>query len=924
MLGLLKKVFGTANERELKRLRPMVDRINQLEEKVSSYTDPKLQAKTAELREKLDKGASLEELLPMAFACVREASKRTLGMRHYDVQLVGGVVLHDGKIAEMRTGEGKTLVATLSCYLNALAGKGVHVVTVNDYLARRDADWMGQIHRFLGLSVGVIVHDLSDEDRRRAYGADITYGTNNELGFDYLRDNMKFEVQNRVQRGLQYCVVDEVDSILVDEARTPLIISGPAEKSSDLYYKINAVIPFLKRDEDFLVDEKSHTATLTDSGVDKVETRLKLDNLYEADNVDILQHVHQALKAHTLYKRDVTYVVEQGKVVIVDEFTGRKMPGRRWSDGLHQAVEAKEGLRIEEENETLATVTFQNFFRLYKKLGGMTGTADTEAAEFDEIYKLRVVVIPTNKPMIRKDFDDRIYKNEPGKWRAVCEEIVGAHDKGQPVLVGTTSVEKSEYLSGLLTKRGVVHNVLNAKYHEREAHIVAQAGRKGAVTIATNMAGRGTDIVLGGNFEVLAADAVGTHEGPEYEAQAKALKPICEAERQDVLTAGGLFIIGTERHESRRVDNQLRGRAGRQGDIGTSRFYLSLDDELMRIFAGDRLKSLMERLNMPDDEPIEARMVSRAVEGAQKRVEARNFDMRKNVLEYDDVMNLQRKAIYGLRDRVLVSHEEHQLVLEAIDAVVERMADEHFPESASQEHFDVEGFKNVTKQHFTVAADLSGVESPTFEGYRDYVAAQVRAAYEKHEQELCAALMRAAVAQGATATPEVARERWRFFERERYLRAIDKLWRHHLRVMESLREGIGLHGYGQRDPKIEYKKQGHELFLMMADKIKDNVTEVLFRAEGPTEEEIQRMRAVRLEEERRIMERHAQAMADQQAAQSAASTRVVHQGGTYTKDDLEKIGRNELCPCGSGQKYKKCHEGRTADLKALLLKKTPA
>jgi len=916
MLKWMTKVFGTANERTIKKLKPLVVKVNELEDKTRKYTDAQLQAKTAQFKEKIDQGANLDELLPSAFAVVREAAWRRMGMRHYDVQLIGGIVLHQGKIAEMKTGEGKTLVATAPVYLNALAGKGVHVITVNDYLASRDAEWMNHVYGWLGLEVGTIVHGLNDGERQRAYGADITYGTNNEFGFDYLRDNMKFSLDRRVQRGLNYCIVDEVDSIRIDEARTPLIISGPAEKSSDWYYKINAVIPFLKREEDFLVDEKSHTATLTESGVDKVESRLKIDNLYEVDNIEILHHVHQALKAHTLYKRDEKYVVEGGKVVIVDEYTGRKMPGRRWSDGLHQAIEAKEGVTIEEENETLATITFQNYFRLYDKLSGMTGTAETEAGEFAEIYKLDTVVIPTNRPIARKDHNDLIYKTEEEKWYAVADEVIDCHKRGQPVLVGTTSVEKSEYLASVLRKNDVPHNVLNAKFHEMEATYVAQAGRLGAVTIATNMAGRGTDIVLGGNPEFMAKLEVDAEEGPEFDEVFARYKEECNAEREQVLAAGGLHIVGTERHESRRVDNQLRGRAGRQGDPGSSRFYISLDDELMRLFGADRIRKVMETLRMPDNEPIEHRWINSAVERAQKKVEDRNFGIRKNVLEYDDVMNDQRKAVYGLRDKVLMGDGTHDRVLEAIDNVCYRMCDEHFPEGVHVDEIELDGLAAAIKNQFTVKLDIDKSDVIGFEDVRKAVTAQVTAFYEAREKDVIDALKRAGEAQGHETTDEVALERWRFFERERFLRAIDTLWKHHLKIMESLKEGIHLESYGQKDPKIEYKKQGFALFELMMDKIDENVTEVLFRAQGPSEEEIAAIRKRREEEEQKMILGRGDGQASQKVDKEGAG-RVVHQGGTYVRT-LQKIGRNDPCPCGSGQKFKKCHEGRLEELAALM------
>jgi preprotein translocase subunit SecA len=920
MFKWVTKLIGTANERTIKKIRPLVAQIGEQEEKLLKLSDAELRGRTAQFKEKLDNGASLDDILPSAFATVREASRRCLGMRHYDVQLLGGIVLHQGKIAEMRTGEGKTLVATAPVYLNALAGKGAHVITVNDYLAKRDSEWMGQLYGWLGLSTGVIVHGLSDFERQSNYGCDITYGTNNEFGFDYLRDNMKFSVDRRVQRGRHYAIVDEVDSILIDEARTPLIISGPSDKSSDWYYRINAVIPFLKRDEDFIVDEKAHAATLTDSGIDKVESRLKIANLYDAENIEVLHHVHQALKAHTLYKRDEKYVIEGGKVVIVDEFTGRKMPGRRWSDGLHQAIEAKEGVTIEEENETLATVTFQNYFRLYSKLSGMTGTAETEAGEFAEIYKLDTVVIPTNKPIQRKDYNDLIYKTEKEKWNAVAEEIKLAHERGQPVLVGTTSVEKSEYLGSLLRRFGIAHNVLNAKFHEMEASIVAQAGALGAVTIATNMAGRGTDILLGGNPEFMAKSEVGDEDSPEYEAAVLRYKEVCAAAKEKVLAAGGLYVIGTERHESRRVDNQLRGRSGRQGDPGASRFYLSLDDELMRLFGADRIRRVMEFMKVPENEPIEHRMVTNAIEKAQKRVEERNFGIRKNVLEYDDVMNAQRKAVYGLRDQVLTNDDCSALVMEAIDDVVHAFVDEHMPETAHADEYDPDPLITAIKSHFKTEVSFGG---DSFDSVFKHLGEQARAAYTQRVAGIVGALQKASEAQGGTADQNAAADRWRFFEKERYLRSIDTLWKHHLKIMESLREGIHLESYAQKDPKIEYKKQGKELFDMMMTKISENVTEALFRAEGPTEAEIEAMRRRRVEEEQRVItnqraeaeaEAQRQAAAKQkQQAQQAAPAQV----GTYMRQ-IQKVGRNDPCPCGSGQKFKKCHEGREDELHALL------
>jgi len=922
MFKWVTKIIGTANERTVKKIRPLVAQINEQEEKLTKLSDDELRAKTAMFKEKLDNGASLDDILPSAFATVREASRRCLGMRHYDVQMLGGIVLHQGKIAEMRTGEGKTLVATAPVYLNALAGKGCHVITVNDYLATRDSEWMGELYTWLGLSTGVIVHGLSDFERQTNYNRDITYGTNNEFGFDYLRDNMKFSVERRVQRGRHYAIVDEVDSILIDEARTPLIISGPADRSSDWYYRINAVIPFLKRDEDYIVDEKAHAATLTDSGIDKVENRLKLANLYDAENIEVLHHVHQALKAHTLYRRDEKYVVEGGKVVIVDEFTGRKMQGRRWSDGLHQVIEAKEGLSIEEENETLATVTFQNYFRLYTKLSGMTGTAETEAGEFDEIYKLDTVVIPTNKPIARTDHNDLIYKTEKEKWQAVADEIKAANVRGQPVLVGTTSVEKSEYLGSLLKRAAIPHNVLNAKFHEMEAAYVAQAGAIGAVTIATNMAGRGTDILLGGNPEFIAKAEVDSEDTPEYGAALARSKAHCADAKEKVIANGGLYVLGTERHESRRVDNQLRGRSGRQGDPGTSRFYLSLDDELMRLFGADRIRRVMEFMKVPENEPIEHRMVTNAIEKAQKRVEERNFGIRKNVLDYDDVMNAQRKAVYGLRDQVLMNEDCGPLVHEAIDDVAHAFVDEHIPETVHADEFEPDVLLSAVRAHFKVEAEFGG---EGFEGVFKHLAEQLRQAYDKRVDGVVAALMKASEAQGGAVDETAARERWRFFERERYLRSIDTLWKHHLKIMESLREGIHLESYAQKDPKIEYKKQGKELFDLMMTKTSENVTEALFRAEGPTEAEIAAMHSRRLEEEQRVITNQraeAEAQAAQQRAQFAAPQKqqAAPPSGPQMRM-IQKIGRNDTCPCGSGQKFKKCHEGNEDELMALLAAK---
>ncbi|MBM4387124.1 MAG: preprotein translocase subunit SecA, partial [Deltaproteobacteria bacterium] len=833
MFGLLKKIFGSKNERELKKIRPYMARINELEQGVASLSNDDLARKTIEFRERLARGESLDSLVPEAFAAVRESSRRTTGMRHFDEQMIGGVSLHKGMISEMKTGEGKTLVATLSLYLNALEGRGAHLVTVNDYLARRDAEWMGPIYNLLGMSVGVIVHDLSDRDRKQAYGCDITYGTNNEFGFDYLRDNMKFSLEDYVHRylteqesgdknkQLNYAIVDEVDSILIDEARTPLIISGPSEESSDVYYKVNALIPYLRRDEDYVVDEKSHTATLTEGGVEKIEKRMNIKNLYEGENTEIIHHIHQALKAHTLFKRDVNYLIEDGKVIIIDEFTGRKMPGRRWSDGLHQAVEAKEGLKIEAENQTLATITFQNYFRLYKKLAGMTGTADTEAEEFAKIYNLDVLVIPTHRNMIRTDRDDVVYKSEREKFKAVLAEIKDCHVKGQPALVGTTSVEKSELVSRLLKKDGINHSILNAKNHAAEAKIIAQAGRKGAVTISTNMAGRGTDIILGGNPEMLARAKAESRESDAYREAYEFFRNVCAKEKEEVIAAGGLHIVGTERHEARRIDNQLRGRAGRQGDPGSSKFFLSLDDDLLRIFGSDRIKKIMERFNVQNDEPIVHKWVTRAIENAQKRVEGHNFDIRKSLLEYDDVMNQQRQAVYNLRRKILAGVEVHQMILNAIEEVAYIELDKFCPEGVHPEEWDFEALENELKNTFRLKLDCAVVRED-FKAAGDILAGKMAKAYEDKEDGIVAKLVEMRVLQGSQESEELRGEvlkQWREYEKERYLRSIDTLWKNHLLVMDHLKEGVYLEAYAQKDPKLLYKKEGFALFKEMFDRV---------------------------------------------------------------------------------------------------------
>ena len=894
MIGtLLKKVVGSKNERELKRLQPLVDRINTFEPQISALSDQALAGKTVEFRQRFAQGASLDDLLPEAFAVVREAGKRVLGMRHFDVQLVGGMVLHAGKIAEMKTGEGKTLVATLPSYLNALSGKGVHVVTVNDYLARRDSDWMGQIHRFLGLTVGVIVHGLTDAQRKQAYGFDITYGTNNEFGFDYLRDNMKFDLAEYVQRAHNFAIVDEVDSILIDEARTPLIISGPSEASSELYYSVNRIIPMLKKGEmiehrdgkigpatkeytgDFTIDEKAKSAALTEEGVARVEKLLGVENLYEPRNIEILHHVNQALKAHALFKRDVDYVVKDGEVMIVDEFTGRLMPGRRWSDGLHQAVEAKEGVKIESENQTLATITFQNYFRMYDKLAGMTGTADTEAAEFAEIYKLEVMVIPTNQPMVRKDQSDVIYKTEMEKFKAAIEDMVERHRQGQPTLVGTISIEKSELLSEMLKKRGVPHNVLNAKHHEKEAEIVAQAGRKGAVTIATNMAGRGTDIVLGGNPEMLARREAATAEDPEaaYAQLMEKYRAQCAAEKEAVRTAGGLYILGTERHESRRIDNQLRGRAGRQGDAGESRFYLSLEDDLLRIFGSHRVAFVMEKLRIPENEPIEHGMISKAIENAQKKVEGHNFEIRKHLIEYDDVMNKQREVIYTQRKEVLAGENLRETVEGIIAETIEDMVSTFCPEKTPPADWNWENLAQDFANQFYLAAELS---DPTERGLTQAVL----------EEELKRQVAVRLAEREAEFTPPVMEHLMKVL----LLQTIDVQWKDHLLSIDHLKEGIGLRGYGQKNPKEEYKKEAYGLFMEMMGRIRQEVIQKLFRVQLAREDDVERMEETEQRRRRLVLSR---AGGGEQAPKPV------------TREE-DKVGRNDPCPCGSGKKYKKC------------------
>jgi preprotein translocase subunit SecA len=949
---LLAKIFGTKNERELKKLRPMAQAISALEQDIEALSDAELTAKTAEFKERLAQGATLDDILFEAFAVCREAGRRALGMRHFDVQLIGGVVLHRGKIAEMKTGEGKTLVATLPVYLNALEGKGVHVVTVNDYLAKRDAEWMGRLYKFLGMSVGVIVHDLDDAERRAAYACDITYGTNNEFGFDYLRDNMKFRLEHCVQRSHRFAIVDEVDSILIDEARTPLIISGPSEESTDKYYRIDRVIPKLVRGEviegkepgekyttgDYTVDEKHKSVALTEEGALKVERLLGIGNLFDPENIEFNHHVQQGLKAHVLFHRDKDYVVKDDQVIIVDEFTGRLMPGRRWSDGLHQAVEAKEGVKIERENQTLATITFQNYFRMYKKLAGMTGTAETEAAEFGKIYNLDVVVVPTNRPLIRKENEDIVYRTEEEKFRNAAKEIRERNASGQPVLVGTISIEKSEKLSKILKKLGVDHEVLNAKNHEREAYIVAQAGRKGMVTVSTNMAGRGTDILLGGNAEFMTKEAcldqrlaemlpkdqeafgsdatfVYFHHLDRFYRVAKQrwydlytkFKTQCDAEHDEVVARGGLHIVGTERHESRRIDNQLRGRAGRQGDPGSSRFFLSLQDDLLRIFGGERIQNLMLRLGMEEDVPIESRMITKRIAAAQKAVEAQNFAARKHLLEYDDVMNKQRVAVYGMRRQLLEGVDQKERVLEMVRGIVGTFLGRHCPESSRPDQWDLEGLQTDVLSQFGVKISPRDMREMGVAEIEEYALSLLNRRYQEKE---------------ALVGPEVMRET----ERIIMLNVIDGQWKDHLLSMDHLKEGIGLRGYGQKDPLVEYKKESFQLFQDMMDRIEDETVRYLFFLQA---EPVEALYAPRVDEApgggengvamqlpgeenspvaqgafedftRNIHRKKEKEMAQLQFVGGGAGSepKTVHKG--------KKVGRNDPCTCGSGKKYKRC------------------
>jgi len=981
---VLTKVFGTSNERIIKKLWPVVATVNEFEPAIKALSDEQLRAKTVEFRARIaaslvgitDEDAiraaengALDELLPEAFAVVREAGWRAVQMRHFDVQLIGGMVLHQGKIAEMRTGEGKTLVATLACYLNALAGHGVHVVTVNDYLAKRDAEWMGKIYEFLGLTVGVIVHDLDDSERRAAYASDITYGTNNEFGFDYLRDNMKFEIKDCVQRGHYYAIVDEVDSILIDEARTPLIISGPTDQTTDKYARVKKIIPELELGEeveegetkyltgDYIVDEKQRTIGVTDQGWETIEKLLGIGNIADAENWDLKHYVETGIKAHALYKRDVEYVVKDGEVIIVDTFTGRLMPGRRWSDGLHQSIEAKEGVNIRKEDQTLATITFQNYFRLYKKLSGMTGTAETEAAEFEKIYKLEIVVIPTNKPMLRLENPDVVYRTEKEKYKAVADDIKTLHEQKQPVLVGTTSIEKSERLSAILQRNGVRHVVLNAKFHEREAEIVAQAGRLGMVTIATNMAGRGTDILLGGNPEFMTrqelvkkghARAISVAEGainpmapagflrfyyqgqefevaePEWTEAYKGHASIAEADHKQVIESGGLFILGTERHESRRIDNQLRGRAGRQGDPGESRFYLSLEDDLMRIFAKQWVSTLLERLGMEEGVPIESKMISNRIEGAQKAVEAQNFESRKHLLEYDDVMNKQREAVYGVRRRLLEGLDQREMILEDyVGGILSTQLDEFCAENLHPDQWNLKGLEEKLVDHFGLNMTAAGIKPLELARHElgDAIFEKLREDYEAKEKILSAETMR-------------------YHERMVMLSVIDGLWKDHLLAMDHLKEGIGLRGYAQQDPLVAYKRESYDMFEAMMAKFQEDTVRFLFRmqilgadgepmgaapprprgpvppappvasaAKPPTLEAAPREIAVNQRQPSTTID--ALEKEFQRKKQRELEAANLSGGGDASlpaqRRTGDKVGRNDPCPCGSGKKYKKCH-----------------
>lgn len=856
---ILKKIFGSSNDRYVKSLQPLVARVNELEPKYEEFSDEELARQTDLFRERLENGETLDQLKPEAFAVVREAAKRTLGMRHFDVQIVGGNVLHEGKIAEMKTGEGKTLVATLAAYLNGLTGKGVHIVTVNDYLARRDAEWMGKVYRFLGLEVGCVLAGMNEEEKRAAYRADITYGQNNEFGFDFLRDNMKFSATEMSQREHHFAIVDEVDSILIDEARTPLIISGPAEDATDKYYSVNKIIPKLKPEEHYEIDLKTKQPSLTEAGVEKAEELLEVENLYDPNNIEMLHHVNQALKAHSVFEKDVDYVVRENQIIIVDEFTGRLMPGRRWSNGQHQAIEAKEGLPIARENQTLASITFQNYFRMYDKLSGMTGTADTEASEFAEIYELQVVVVPTNKPMIRDDQSDVVFRTRKEKYSAAADDIEEINKTGQPILVGTISIEQSEHLSRLLKQRGVAHNVLNAKHHEREADIVAQAGRLGAVTIATNMAGRGTDIMLGGNPEALAAEEVGERdlENPDYQTALEKYQKQCEEEKSRVIEAGGLFIMGTERHESRRIDNQLRGRSGRQGDPGVSRFYVSLEDDLMKRFGGERMQAVMSRMGWEEGVAMDGRLISRSIENAQRKVEGHHFDSRKHVTEYDDVMNKQRQVIYNLRSKILHNDDIREEVKSSLEDLLENLVLEICDEREKAVSWDLdklkERFQFLCKREVNFPDDFELDQQVIF----DLLRSQAWEFYQERVQELDTKLtalddlpFRVSISQDDSKPLDFST-----VEQDTFLETLDHFWNQHLQQMDQLREGIGLRGYGQKNPKHEYQREGFQLFQAMLTTLKQNIVRKLFYYEVPSPEEL--MAHIQAEEARRQeLERH--------------------------------------------------------------------
>ncbi|HHJ19806.1 MAG TPA: preprotein translocase subunit SecA [Gammaproteobacteria bacterium] len=901
MLGTVtRKIFGSRNERLIKQCYKVVAQINSFEAGLEGLSDEALQSKTAEFRSRLEQGASLNDLLPEAFAVVREASKRVMGMRHYDVQLIGGMVLNDAKIAEMRTGEGKTLVATLAAYLNALPALGVHVITVNDYLAKRDAEWMGKLYNFLGLTVGVIVNGMTQQERQAAYAADITYGTNNEYGFDYLRDNMAFSLQERVQRGLNFAIIDEVDSILIDEARTPLIISGQAEESSELYKTLNKIVPSLVKQEDedapgdFSVDEKSKQVFISEEGHDHVETLLveaglmaEGDSLYNPVNIGVLHHLNASLRAHALFERDVDYIVRNREVVIVDEFTGRTMQGRRWSDGLHQAIEAKEGVEIKPENHTLASITFQNYFRMYAKLSGMTGTADTEAFEFQQIYGLEVVVIPTHRPMVRNDMNDLVYLRHEDKFKAIIEDIRFCLEQKRPVLVGTASIDTSEYLSGLLKKAKIRHEVLNAKQPEREAHIIEQAGQAGSVTIATNMAGRGTDIVLGGSLEAAIAEL----GDDASESDIKKAKADWQQRHDQVIKAGGLHIIGTERHESRRVDNQLRGRAGRQGDAGSSRFFVSLEDNLMRIFASDRMRSLMERFGMDDGEAIENTLVSKSIENAQRKVEAHNFDIRKNLLEYDDVASDQRKVIYEQRDELLASDDISEVIKDIRDDSIAGKVMEFIPPGSIEDQWDIPGLETALKDEFTlefpVQQWLDEDDALDEEGLIEKILAESEAIYQQKEEKYSSSMMRQ-------------------IERDLMLQVLDNHWKEHLAAMDYLRQSVGLRGYAQKDPKQEYKREAFEMFQGLLERVKYDVSSVLMRLR--IESDAEAFHQPEASTEHAEMEfQHPQAESALDGAEEGSAEALAAQVETPFKREQRKVGRNEPCPCGSGKKYKQCH-----------------